>query len=68
VAVAVGALPLAFFTRRFISRRAEAVRDARLFFVLGNRSARKQQLLAEAQALAARVTAVADEVRPRLTS
>jgi hypothetical protein len=68
VAVAVGALPLAFFTRRFISRREEAVRDARLFFVLGNRSARKQQLLAEAQALAARVTAVADEVRPRLTS
>ncbi|HEY1334742.1 MAG TPA: 1-acyl-sn-glycerol-3-phosphate acyltransferase, partial [Myxococcaceae bacterium] len=62
VAVAVAALPLAFFTRRFISRRAEAVRDARLFFVLGNRSARKQQLLAEAQALAARVTAVADEV------
>jgi hypothetical protein len=56
------------FTRRFLSRRAEAIRDARLFFVLGNRSARKQRLLAEARALAARVTAVADEVLPRLTA
>jgi len=68
VGVAVVALPLALFTRRFIARRAEAIRDARLFFVLGNRSARKQKLLAEAQALAARVTAVADEVLPRLTA
>ncbi|HUM13895.1 MAG TPA: 1-acyl-sn-glycerol-3-phosphate acyltransferase [Myxococcaceae bacterium] len=67
VALAAGALPLALFTRRFLARRAEAIRDARLFLVLGNRSARKQQLLAEAQALAARVTAVADEVLPRLT-
>ena len=68
VGLAVAALPLALFTRRFVARRAEAVRDARLFFVLGNRSVRKQTLLAEAQALAARVTAVADEVLPRLTS
>ena len=67
VGVAVLALPLALFTRRFLSRRAEAVRDARMFFVLGNRSARKQTLLAEAQALAARVRSVADEVLPRLT-
>ena len=67
VGVALVAVPLALFTRRFISRRAEGIRDARLFFVLGNRSARKQKLLAEAQALAARVTAVADEVLPRLT-
>jgi 1-acyl-sn-glycerol-3-phosphate acyltransferase len=67
VAVVAGALPLALFTRRFVARRAEAIRDARLFFVLGNRSARKQQLLAEARALAARVTSVADEVLPRLT-
>jgi len=67
VGLAVTALPLALFTRRFVARRAEAVRDARLFFVLGNRSARKRTLLAEAQALAARVTAVADEVLPRLT-
>ncbi len=64
--MAVGALPLALFTRRFLSRRAEALRDARLFFVLGIRSARKQQLLDEARSLAARVTAVADEVLPRL--
>jgi len=68
VGFAVAALPLALFTRRFVARRAEAIRDARLFFVLGNRSARKQQLLGEAQALAARVAAVADEVLPRLTS
>ncbi|HEY1417765.1 MAG TPA: acyltransferase, partial [Myxococcaceae bacterium] len=67
VGLAVLALPLALFTRRFLARRAEAIRDARLFFVLGNRSARKQQLLAEGQALAARVAAVADEVLPRLT-
>ena len=67
VALAAGALPLALLTRRFLARRAEAIRDARLFFVLGNRSARKQQLLAEAHTLAARVTAVADEVLPRLT-
>jgi len=66
VAVAAGALPLALFTRRFLARRAEAIRDARLFFVLGNRSARKEQLLSEAGALAARVAAVADEVLPRL--
>jgi len=65
-AVAAGALPLALFTRRFLARRAEAIRDARLFFVLGNRSARKEQLLSEAGALAARVAAVADEVLPRL--
>jgi 1-acyl-sn-glycerol-3-phosphate acyltransferase len=68
VGIAVAALPLALFTRRFIARRAEAVRDAGLFFVLGNRSARKQQLLAQAQALAARVTALADELLPRLTA
>ena len=68
VGLAIAALPLALFTRRFLARRAEAIRDARLFFVLGNRSARKRQLLAEAQALAARVTSVADEVLPRLTS
>ncbi|RPH68184.1 MAG: acyltransferase [Myxococcaceae bacterium] len=66
--LAVVALPLALFTRRFLARRAEAVRDARLFFVLGNRSARKQQLLGEARALAARVTALADELLPRLTA
>ena len=68
VGLAVGAFPLALFTRRSVVRRAEAIRDARLFFVLGDRSARKQQLLAEAQGLAARVTALADEVLPRLTS
>jgi hypothetical protein len=67
VTLAAAALPLALFTRRFVARRAEAIRDARLFFVLGNRSARKRKLLAEAQALAARVTALADEVLPRLT-
>ena len=47
--------------------RTTEIRDARLFFVLGNRSARKQKLLAEAQVLSARVAAVADEVLPRLT-
>ena len=67
VGLAVAALPLALFTRRFVARRSEAIRDARLFFVLGNRSARKRKLLTDAQALAARVTEVADEMLPRLT-
>ena len=67
VGLAVAALPLALFTRRFVARRSEAIRDARLFFVLGNRSARKRKLLTDAQALATRVAAVADEVLPRLT-
>jgi glycerol-3-phosphate O-acyltransferase / dihydroxyacetone phosphate acyltransferase len=68
VAWAMGALPLALFTRRFLARRAEALADARLFFRLGNRSARKQQLRQEAQALALRVSEVAEELRPRLMS
>ena len=68
VAAGLAALPLALFTRRFLARRAEAIRDARLFFLLGNRSARKRQLLTEAHALAARVAAVADQVLPRLAS
>ena len=67
VGLAVAALPLALFTRRFVARRSEAIRDARLVFVLGNRSARKRKLLTDAQALATRVAAVADEVLPRLT-
>ncbi len=68
VGLAVAALPLALFTRRFVARRAEAVRDARLFFLLGNRSARKRKLLTEGQTLAARVASVADEYLPRLTA
>ena len=68
LALVAAALPLALFTRRFLARRAEAIRDARLFFLLGNRSARKRTLLAEAHGLAARVAAVAEEVLPRLTA
>jgi len=68
VAVAAGALPLALFTRRFIDQRAEAIRDARLFLVLGQRSGRKQRLLAEARALSTQVTALADQLLPRLTA
>jgi glycerol-3-phosphate O-acyltransferase/dihydroxyacetone phosphate acyltransferase len=63
----VGALPLAFFTRRFLARRAEAFADARLFFRFGNTSERKRHLREEADALARRLTEVVEELRPRLT-
>jgi glycerol-3-phosphate O-acyltransferase/dihydroxyacetone phosphate acyltransferase len=64
---ALGALPLALFTRRFLARRAEALADARLFFRFGNSSRRKQHLREEARTLAVRLTEVVEELRPRLT-
>jgi glycerol-3-phosphate O-acyltransferase / dihydroxyacetone phosphate acyltransferase len=62
----VAALPLALFTRSFLARRKEALRDVRLFFQLGNRSRAKRHLLAEGDALALRIQAVADELAPRV--
>ena len=63
----LASVPLALFSRRFFAQRREALRDARLFFRLGNRSATKQHLLAEGQALSARIQALAEELAPRLS-
>ena len=62
----LGALPLGVFTRRFFARRAVALADARVFFRLGNRSATKRELQETARDLAGRISAVAEELRPRL--
>jgi len=61
------ALPLALFTRTFVRRRREALRDTRLFFLLGNRSRAKEQLLSQGRSLAERIEAVAEEIRPRVS-
>jgi glycerol-3-phosphate O-acyltransferase / dihydroxyacetone phosphate acyltransferase len=68
VGLAVAALPLALFTRSFLAQRKEALRDARLFFQLRNRSRAKRHLLAEGDALARRIQEVADELAPRVTT
>ena len=62
----IASVPLALFTRAFFSQRGEALRDARLFFRLGNRSATKQHLLDEGRALAIRILALAEELAPRV--
>jgi 1-acyl-sn-glycerol-3-phosphate acyltransferase len=68
VGLVVSALPLALFTRTFLARRREALRDARLFFQLGNRSAAKRQLIAEGESLAARIETLVDEIGPRVSA
>ncbi len=64
--VAVGTLPLALFTRVFLERRASALRDIRLFLVLGSRRRLKDRLVAEGEAIAAHLETVAEELRPRV--
>jgi len=64
----VSSLPLALFSRSFFIQRREALRDAGLFFRLGNRSATKQHLLAEGQALAERIQTLVEELAPRVSS
>lgn len=66
-AMFVGALPLALFTRVFLERRANALRDARMFFVLASRKRLKDRLVAEGDAIAAEIEALANELRPRVT-
>jgi glycerol-3-phosphate O-acyltransferase / dihydroxyacetone phosphate acyltransferase len=63
----VSSVPLALFARSFLARRREALRDARLFFQLGNRSATKRHLVAEGQALAERIQALVEELGPRVS-
>lgn len=64
-AVGVG-LPLAVFTRYFLERRAEALQDARTFFVLGSRPTLKAKLLAEGERLAQEIEQLAEALGPRL--
>jgi glycerol-3-phosphate O-acyltransferase/dihydroxyacetone phosphate acyltransferase len=59
-------LPLLLFTRSFLARRKEALRDTRLFLRLGNRSRTKQHLVQEGQALAEKVRALVEELGPRV--
>jgi glycerol-3-phosphate O-acyltransferase / dihydroxyacetone phosphate acyltransferase len=67
VLLLLGSVPLAVFARSFLVRRGEALRDARLFFQLGNRSSTKRHLVAEGQALAERITALVNELAPRVS-
>jgi glycerol-3-phosphate O-acyltransferase / dihydroxyacetone phosphate acyltransferase len=66
VAMLVGTLPLALFTRVFLERRAGAIRDVRMFLVLGSRKRLKERLVAEGDAIAAQIETVAEELRPRI--
>jgi len=59
----VAALPLALFTRYFLERRADAWRDAQVFFALVRRSRLKRLLAAEAQELSLRIEQAAQRVR-----
>ncbi|MFL5275794.1 MAG: 1-acyl-sn-glycerol-3-phosphate acyltransferase [Myxococcales bacterium] len=62
----IGAVPLALFTRYFFERRAEALLDARTFFVLGNRTSLKGRLLLEGESLAREIELLAGELRGRV--
>ena len=63
----LSAVPLALFTRGFLGQRKEALRDARLFLQLGNRSATKRHLLLEGGVLAASIQALVEELGPRVS-
>jgi hypothetical protein len=64
----LAALPLALFTRYFLEHWREVLRDAQVFFRLGDRGGLKARLLAQGEKLAAEIESVATELRPRLTS
>jgi glycerol-3-phosphate O-acyltransferase / dihydroxyacetone phosphate acyltransferase len=64
--IVIGAIPLAVFTRYFFERRAEALLDARTFFVLGNRASLKAALLLEGESLAREIELLAYELRGRV--
>lgn len=66
LAVLLGTLPLALFTRIFLERRASALRDVRTFLVLGSRKRLKGRLVSEGEALAAQIEQLAEELRPRV--
>lgn len=66
LAVLLGALPLALFSRYFYEHRSAALHDARIFFLLGNRKRLKARLLGMGEALAKELEQLADELGPRL--
>ncbi len=68
LAALLGTLPLGLFTRYYFERRVSAMRDARMFLVLASRKRLKARLLAEGDALAAQIEAVAAELRPRVVA
>jgi glycerol-3-phosphate O-acyltransferase / dihydroxyacetone phosphate acyltransferase len=67
LAVFAAALPLALFTRYFLVRWREVVRDVGVFFVLGSRRQLKARLLAEGARLSGEVERLAGEYAPRLS-
>jgi glycerol-3-phosphate O-acyltransferase / dihydroxyacetone phosphate acyltransferase len=63
----LASVPLAVFAPSFLAQSSEALRDARLFLRLGNRSATKRHLVAEGQALAERIRVLVEELAPRVS-
>ena len=61
-------IPLGLFTRYFYEHRRAALRDIRVFFILGSRATLKARLLAEGEVVARNIEAVAEELGARLTS
>ena len=59
-------LPVALITRYFVEHHQEVIRDAQIFFQLGNRSRLKQRLVREGNGLAAELETIAVELRPRV--
>jgi glycerol-3-phosphate O-acyltransferase / dihydroxyacetone phosphate acyltransferase len=67
LAVFAAALPLALFTRYFLVRLREVLRDVGVFLVLGSRAQLKARLLAEGARLGAEVERLAGEYGPRVS-
>ena len=67
VVTLVATLPLALFTRYFLEHWREVLRDAQVFFRLGNRGGLKARLLIQGEKLAAEIESIAVELRPRVT-
>jgi MFS family permease len=59
-------LPLALFTRYFVERHAEVLRDGKVFFALANRAKLKARLLIEGERLSTQVQSIAGELRARV--
>ncbi|MBF5044259.1 acyltransferase [Aggregicoccus sp. 17bor-14] len=65
--VFAAALPLALFTRYFLARWREVLRDVAVFFALGSRARLKARLLQEGARLSAEVERLAGEYGPRVS-